>query len=232
MSEAWCPTCCTRHAPAEDCPGTLLATGPERHGWRVHVETPHGHEAYGVLVAPAGDLWRARILTYPNILWMVPGGGGSIKFVATSPAEAESQAIRFIEDHCHRHRFLRRDQVEPVEVARIAAEEAKPARSRRPRILPAPRKLRSVPVRFGVERASQLGSTFNLSETGMFVVTPEPLEPGVPVKLHLEVNAATVSLRGLVIWSRHRRETGRPPGMGIQLTDPSAVYREFVRSLA
>jgi len=48
--------------------GDLRATGDERHGWRVAVETPHGIEAYGVLVAPTHERWRARILTFPNVL--------------------------------------------------------------------------------------------------------------------------------------------------------------------
>lgn len=61
------------------------ATGPERHGWRVHVETSRGVEAIGVLVAPSGDLWRSRILTYPNVLWTAPGGRSTLKFLAPTP---------------------------------------------------------------------------------------------------------------------------------------------------
>ena len=81
MVEQWCPVCCCRHRDKKDCPGELLATGPERQGWRVNVQTSTGIEACGVLVAPAGDSWRARILTFPNILWTVPDGSGTLKFV-------------------------------------------------------------------------------------------------------------------------------------------------------
>ena len=80
MSE-WCEICCTTHLPSHRCPGDLQATEDERHGWRVNVETPQGIEGYGVLVAPTSGPWRARILTYPNILWLVPGGRATIKFV-------------------------------------------------------------------------------------------------------------------------------------------------------
>ena len=56
MSQTWCPICSTRHQPGrQDCPGEVAATEPERHGWKVNVETPQGLEAYGVLVAPAGN---------------------------------------------------------------------------------------------------------------------------------------------------------------------------------
>jgi hypothetical protein len=48
----WCAYCCTRHADAADCPGVLEATGSERPGWRVNVETPQGIQAYGALLAP------------------------------------------------------------------------------------------------------------------------------------------------------------------------------------
>ena len=82
MSEAlWCPVCGSVHAGPRDCPGDLRATGPERHGWRVAVETPLGIEAYGILVAPTHERWRARILTFPNVLWTIPGGAATLKFV-------------------------------------------------------------------------------------------------------------------------------------------------------
>jgi hypothetical protein len=72
---AWCSVCGGNHQSPKECPGELRATGPERHGWRVTVDTPYGFEAYGVLVAPSVELWRARIITYPNVLWMVRGRG-------------------------------------------------------------------------------------------------------------------------------------------------------------
>jgi hypothetical protein len=77
----------------------------------VNVETPFGHEAIGVLLAPSHDVWRARILTYPNVLWAAPGGRGAIKFVGDTPAEAEARAIKFVEEHVRAKRYLRRDGV-------------------------------------------------------------------------------------------------------------------------
>ena len=75
----WCLLCCTDHPSEGRCPGELMATGPEQRGWKVTVETPSGFQAYGVLVAESGKYWRARILTYPNVLWTTPGGHGSMK---------------------------------------------------------------------------------------------------------------------------------------------------------
>ena len=51
MGIPWCLVCQTRHESARDCPGELLASGPERYGWRVLVRTPTRAEVYGVLIA-------------------------------------------------------------------------------------------------------------------------------------------------------------------------------------
>jgi hypothetical protein len=200
----------------------------------VTFETPNGIESYGILIAPSRDLWRARIITFPNVLWLVPGGGSTVKFAAGRPEEAERQAIAFIEDHCERKRYLRRDQMVPLDAGALNPESApggKPRAAGIPRDPTPTRKLRHLPVRFGTDRATMLGSTADVSEEGMFVVTPVPLETGVSVLLHLELEGTTVPLRGLVMWNRVRREPGRPVGMGIRLVSPPAVYIRYVQAL-
>ena len=89
----WCRVCCTQHGSDASCPGELLATGPERHAWRVTVDTSRGMETYGVLVAPAGRHWRARVLTYPKALWVVPGGRASMKFVGSGPQDVRREIL-------------------------------------------------------------------------------------------------------------------------------------------
>src|SRR5215471_13013727 len=173
----WCPVCGTAHDDARDCPGELRATGAERPGWRVHVDTPQGHEAIGVLLAPSNDVWRARIVTYPNVFWTLPGGRGTMKFVGESAEEAERGAVKYIEDHIRARRFPRRDALDtaaPAPAGKSAPGEFVP------RALKAtsPRKTRALPVRFGPERAATKGVTFNLSTEGMFVGAPDPLDPG------------------------------------------------------
>jgi hypothetical protein len=208
----------------------MLATGHERHGWRVHVETPHGLQAFGVLVAPCHDAWRARILTFPNILWTIPGGGGSIKFAGSTAEEAERRAIAFIEEHCLERNFLRRDQLDPVEV-RAISEEPLPRDEQR-RHQASKRKTCFLPVRFGNERTRRKGTTVNLSREGMFIGTPAPLEAGESIRLHLSAGDQMVPLRGIVIWNRRRQEAGRPLGMGVRLVDPAPAYPRFVDGLA
>jgi hypothetical protein len=211
------------------------ATGPERHGWRVHVETPHGVEAIGVLIAPSGELWRSRILTYPNVLWTAPGGRSTIKFVANTPQEAERAAIEYIGAHARRMGWHRRDGLEAVEVApvpvspprRPAPRGTRPSRARQQ----SPRKMKCLPVRFGVARPSTLAQTVNLSSEGMCVATPSPLEAGEAVRMHFDVHGHTVTLHGFVVWQRARHEFGRPVGMGLRLTEPPEIYTNFVASL-
>jgi len=224
----WCRVCGTRHASGSACPGPLPATGDERAGWRVTVETFDGVDAIGVLVAPSGELWRARILTYPNVLWTIPGGGGAMKFVAASPREAEALAIAFLERHCLERGWKRRDAVKPVDLGSLPPD----AGSTHPSApSPARRRLRSFPVRFGSARPSTDAVTGNLSETGLFISTHEPLAPGTQIRMRLDLESAQVALRGLVVWNRERFVLGRPAGMGIRLLDPPAVYVGYVQGL-
>ena len=90
----WCAVCGADHAREARCPGELQATGPEQQGWKINVQTPRGMEAYGVLLAPTGERWLARVLTFPRVLWLVPGGGHTLKFLARSREQAERKALK------------------------------------------------------------------------------------------------------------------------------------------
>lgn len=226
MALIWCSTCGSDHAKPQDCPGDLRATGPERHGWRVAVETPHGIEAYGVLVAPSVDLWRARVVTYPNILWTVPGGRATLKFVGPTPQDAEARAVAFIEGHIKARGYLRRDALDAPAAGRIRAEAAALAAQG-----PALRKPRAIPVRFGVGATLFAAMTGNVSESGMFVTTLAPLEKGENVRVLIDLEIGPVGLKGEVVWRRDRLVLGRPVGMGLQLVEPPESYREFIREL-
>lgn len=228
-TQAFCAVCGTGHYGPATCPGELRATGAERNGWRVQVETPFGHEAIGVLIAPSHDQWRARIITFPNVLWTAPGGRGTLKFVGETAADAEAQAIRFVEDHVRAKRYLRRDGL--ASVGATAAGRAKPARPR-PHFSAAPqRKPGIVPVRFGLARATVRGTTVNLSDDGMFVGVGTPEDLGRSLLIHLYLQGDTVPMHGLVMWNRRRVEPAGPAGMGIRLSDPPAIYQSFVASL-
>jgi hypothetical protein len=232
MKPSWCPYCGSRHAPRRfDCAHTILATEPERQGWRVTVETPRGVEAYGVLVAPCEDGFRARILTYPNVLWTIPGGNVTMKFFGETPREAEESAIAFIEAHIARKGVSRRDALDPVQAGPFPQEDRARGRTATARRLRAPRKVRTIPLRFGPTKPQWRAVTGNVSETGMFVVTDSPLDRGSLVAIEMETEARCIEVSGTVLWSRHKPEIGRLAGMGIRLEAPPTLYTQYVRQI-
>jgi Tfp pilus assembly protein PilZ len=227
MTLTWCAVCGGSHDRPRDCPGNLSATGPERHGWRVAVQTPFGLEVYGVLVAPSYDVWRARIITYPNVLWTVPGGSLTLKFAAGSAQEAEAMAIAFVAGHIKARGYLRREMEQAPVVSPYVAEAAQTVEAEGPAV----RKLLAIPVRFGDGPTLFSAMTGNLSESGLFVVTLVPLAPGTGLRVLMDLSDGPVGLRGQVAWKRPRPELGRPVGMGVELLAPPPDYTEFVVEL-
>lgn len=222
QGDPWCTVCCTRHTPGGECPGTLLATGPERHAHKFSVAQKDGRlEYYGVLVAEAGDYWRARVFTYPNMLWSVPGGRGTVKFIGATAKEAETRAIEFLEEHCEARgstmqeaaRETSAGQEQTANDEQLFKEERQPCK---------------VPIRFGMEKATQVATTANLSSGGIYVATDKPVEKGKRVRMLLDVQAYTIPLVGTVAWVRVREEPGKPKGMGVQLHQPPALYQRYV----
>lgn len=207
VSQRFCCVCGTGHGDLESCPGEVRATGVERPGWRIRVETPFGHQEIGVLLAPSLDRWRARIVTYPNVLWSAPGRRGALKFVGDTLEEAEAQAVAFVERHL------------------------KTKRCARPAFTAAPRKPKCLPLRFSLDRAVARGVTVNLSVEGMFVGVASPVDGGRSLLIHLDLDGHTLPLRGLVMWNRRRAEPACPAGMGIRLSDPTPLYQTFVAGL-
>jgi len=226
-----CAGCCSFHAAEAACPGEPEATGPEKRTWRVLVDTPSSVEAYSVLIAACGELSRARILTEPNILWLAPGLERTLKFYGSSVELAEKKAVEFVDRHCVARGYLRRDGLEPVDIATSAPE--------RERAAPGPSVHREVPprkphvafVRYGPTHPIAPGQTVNVSASGMFVGTAWPLAPGMPVNIRMESSPRLLTLSGEVVWNRLVPEPGRPLGMGIKLVDPPPRYKAFVRSL-
>jgi hypothetical protein len=191
------------------------------------VATSHGLEAYGVLVAPSHDHWRARVVTYPNILWTIPGGSCTLKFVGDSPQLAESRAIAFVEDHIAALGYARYEAADSPAVGRINAE-AKAGVATTPAD---PRKVHAVPVRFGVDGETFIAMTNDLSVSGLFVATLAPLDPGRRIRILMDLDAGPVAMEGDVVWQRVRHLPGRPAGMGVHLIAPPKTYLEYVRSL-
>ncbi len=225
MSLPWCTICGTEHTRGQRCPGVLVASGPEAPAWRVTVETPRGMQGYAVMVAAVGERWRARILTYPNVMWTVPGGGSSMKFVGRTLDEAQQKAIAFIRLHCGERSYLLHDDLEPV------SDTVFKERVGRSQEILEPRYERNLHLRFGYSRPTMAATTLNISESGMFVSTPRPLAEGVLAGLLLELEYGKVPLRGSVIWKRTRPQLGRLPGMGLSLIRPPSMYVRYVQAL-
>ena len=224
----WCSVCNTQHRTRGDCPGELLATGPERHGRRLVVLMGTRREAFGVLLAEAGELWRARVLTYPNMLWTVPGGRGTMKFVGDRPEQAEKKAVDFLRELCCQRGYQIIEDEVAVESRPVAAEDASnpfPDRARDHR------HLRQLPVRYTTGETTRAGVTGDLSKGGLFIATDRPAPQGGALKLLLQLGHFSVPLAGRVAWVRTKPESGRPAGMGVQLDRPSAMYRRYVRTL-
>lgn len=224
---AWCRLCGSEHPEGRRCPRGVFTTEPEERGWRIAVETPRGVEGYGVLLAPAAGRWRSRIITFPNVLWIVPGGGESMKFLTKSREQAERLAIEFIRRHCLAKGYTMRDDVDY-----LGAPTPEILTGSQPlqRIV-APRFRYCMPVRFGRDRPVLFGKTFNMSETGLFVHTDQPMAEGEMVGISLAIEYGKVPLRGNVSWHRMTRSTDRPPGMGLKLFSPPSLYVNYVRAL-
>lgn len=99
------------------------------------------------------------------------------------------------------------------------------------------RRSKRIEVRFGVERASYLGFTVDVSATGLFLKTTTVFPPHTELILEITLpDQRILSLRGEVMWAkrvppqlaRHVKKAG----MGIELIEPSAAYREFAALLA
>ncbi len=230
MGSNWCPFCFSQHERELDCPGDLTATGTERHGWRTHVQTPHGLEAYGVLIAECGSRFRARILTFPNVLWLAPGLQGSMKFIGASPGEAETGAVTFIKAHCKRRGF--RICQEPIlawnDPMLAVQPDSSIQRIRGPQVI---RKIAFTPIRFGQFRPMYRAGTGNISETGLFIITNNPTHSGSQVRMRLELSNYGIPLVGEICWSRPDPEEGRAPGMGVRISLPPTAYLRYVQSL-
>lgn len=226
--DPWCAVCCTRHTPGGECPGNLLATGPERHAHKFAVAQENRLEYYGVLIAEAGDHWRARIFTYPNMLWSVPGGRGTIKFVGDTAKEAETRAIEFLNEHCEARRYTMQEAAIEPQVGQLEKENADQLSPQGGKEERHPCK---VPIRFGEEKAEQAATTANLSSGGVYIATDKLVEKGKRVRMLLDVQAYTIPLVGTVVWVRVREEPGKAKGMGVQLHTPPALYLRYVATV-
>ena len=144
-----------------------------------------------MLIAEAGDYWRARVFTYPNMLWSVPGGRGTIKFAGATAKEAGTRAIEFLNEHCEARRCTMQEAAIESPVGQVEKENADPLSPQGGREERHPCK---VPIRFGEERSTQAATTANLSTGGIYLATDKPLKKGQHVRMLIDVQDYSIPL--------------------------------------
>ena len=168
------------------------------------------------------------MITYPNILWTVPGGAVTLKFAGRTAQEVEARAVAFVEGHIKARGFVRCDAPDAPPVSRFRAEADANAKAATG---PALRKVRAIPVRFGSGPPVYAAMTGNLSESGLFLMTLAPFDPGTGLRVLIDLETGPVGLKGEVVWKRDKVVLGRPMGMGVQLIAVPESYLEFVVEL-
>jgi Tfp pilus assembly protein PilZ len=221
----WCDRCGARHEKRSLCAELIDATGPERFGWRVRAMSDSGTETFGVLIAQCDSKWRARVVTFPNMLWSVPGGRSTMKFVGATAADVERQAKQFIVAVCQRRELTMTEipvEESPgaVQAEGVGIDAGSAARS-----------LQQLRLRFGVERARQEARTTDVSAKGLFIASERQLPVGRKLKMLLDIDSFTVPLVGTIRWAREQPDGGRPAGMGVELHGPPSMYSEYTERL-
>lgn len=185
-------------------------------------------EVYGVLIAEAGDVWRSRVLTYPNMLWSVPGGRGTMKFSGASAQEVQAKALDYIRRHCDERGVRILEETVDVETAAVepeAAAEQMPSGAKEERLD------HSLMVRYGESKTTMAGRTADLSYGGLFIVTDDLLPKGRRIKMLLQLDQFSIPLQGIVAWRRQHASGGKRRGMGIELSNPPSMYARYVEAV-
>ena len=215
----WCHVCGTAHTGPDPCPGALQLTGEGETVWQSRFETSGGEMTFLISRTAWSHRWCARIFTYPDIRWSIPGGGAAIKFLSEGPEECKDAAIRYLTGFCERKGYIKLDQ--------RRAPDGEPAGGYPVRVDS------GIPLIWGTGYPSNPGASLNVSTTGMFVATALPPEPGTMIRIRLNLGALSLPLRGRVTWKREAPDPGRrlEAGMGIHLLSPPSIYKGYIQQL-
>jgi len=185
---------------------------------------PQGPLTHEVRLAFADGIWQARIVTLPRMIWVEPGGRRALVFTASTPEAAEQLAEDFIHRDCIARGY------------RVSSHAG--GINNRSQIGLARRIIVPCPLRFstkGLIQASsaraRTGLTGNLSETGLFIATEDPLPASWRLKIDLRLPSSYEHLEGLVVWSRGESMTTQPRGMGVSLLSPPRSYKAGIQIL-
>jgi uncharacterized protein (TIGR02266 family) len=73
-------------------------------------------------------------------------------------------------------------------------------------------------------------TTMNIGHGGVFISTPEPLEPGSEVELNLYfAKSEPIKLKGIVKWSKKKEDSEQDAiGMGVEFSEhPDSLLRQL-----
>jgi Tfp pilus assembly protein PilZ len=198
---------------------------PIKESRRVDVIASYGRLVHEIRVSMTDGRWEARIVTLPNQIWVEPGGRSALVFESDSAEKAEEMAVAFVQ----RDSVVRGHRLADSSYVDDGSGDHEPARRRAARC----------PVRYqprgktaGKEtRRAGAAATANLSETGIFIATEDPLPAGSRLEIDLRLPGFAERLAGVVIWTCRQSASGRELGMGVKLLDPPFSYRARIQSL-
>jgi Tfp pilus assembly protein PilZ len=95
------------------------------------------------------------------------------------------------------------------------------------------RHTKRLPVVFSSGESEFVGTTSNLSLTGLFIRTRKALSPGTLLKIVLEVDKdKKINLEGEVAWSLKTGLADFKNGMGVKLKNIPQVYEDLLKTEA
>jgi len=194
-------------------------------GQRVRVAAGSERSVHEIRLTFHAGHWMSRILTLPDEYWPGEDGHGVRVFHAGSKEEAEKQALMYIAEET-----VRRGQ-KVLAAFRPGVNQAKEPPARR-LVGEYPVRLLSqaVPLR-GTVPLSVDARTANLSESGIFVVTPQILVRSSMLSMVVRLPGLTQRLRGKVVWMRKNVTPWFPQGAGVELVEPPLSYRATIKNL-
>lgn len=95
------------------------------------------------------------------------------------------------------------------------------------------RHTRRLPVVFSNGESEFIGTTSNLSATGLFIRTKKAFSPGTILKIVLEIDKdKKIDLEGEVAWSLKTGLSDFKNGMGVKLKNIPHMYEELLKKEA
>jgi len=92
------------------------------------------------------------------------------------------------------------------------------------------RHTKRLPVLFSSGESEFIGTTSNLSLTGLFIRTRKAFSPGTLLKIILEVDKdKKINLEGEVAWSLKTGIADFKNGMGVKLRNIPQTYEELIK---